>query len=180
MRTIRSAPLALLTEPEARLVLESAPRNLRELDRRQLKRHAVRARGLESKYRGLAQRQEREARRKVRPTRGRCAEGSQNTARKAELFGTARERFETRLEQVERAEARAEAQRQARAKKQAARKRAAKRTGAPARSRKAKRAVTAAAKAKGSARRAQKHNLRRRNAQTAARVRKTQVRKDRR
>jgi hypothetical protein len=174
MPTIRSSALALLTEPETQLVLKSAPRTIPELSKRELKQHAVLARRLQGKYLGLAQRQEREARRKVPVRRGRRTEGSHNTARKAELFGVTRERFEQRLEKLTRAEAAAAAK--AKPKPKAAR--AATRS-AETRASKAKRTLSPAAKeARGSAARAQRFNLKRRNAQTSARVRKSQARSD--
>lgn len=167
MPTIRSSALALLTESETQLVLKSAPRTIPELSKRELKQHAVRARRLQGKYLGLAQRQEREARRKAPVRRGRRTEGSHNTARKAELFGVTRERFEQRLEKLTRAEAATAAK----AKPKAAQ--AATRSAAP-RARKAKRTLSPAAKeARGSAARAQRFNLKRRNAQISARVRRS-------
>lgn len=189
MRTIRSSTLSLLTEPEVRLVHQSAPRGLAELSERQLKQHVARARRLRDKYQGLAERQTREARRKV-PARGQRTEGSQNTERKAELFHQALERFEKRLEKLTGAAQRpapraakrpASARSEGPAKRRATPRRATS-PGAPVVSRKTKRGATApmTKKARSGAGKAQGFNLRRRNAQVSARVRQSQARRDRR
>ncbi|MFP2924358.1 hypothetical protein ACLESO_03900 [Pyxidicoccus sp. 3LG] len=94
--------MSLLTEREAQLVLSSAPRNLSELSPRELRSRIQRTRRLMEKYQGEAQRQRREALRKVAPTRSRRSESNFNTRQKAEYFALTLERFEKRLAQLER------------------------------------------------------------------------------
>ncbi|WP_338873299.1 hypothetical protein [Myxococcus stipitatus] len=125
-----SKKMSLLTEPEARLVLSSAPRNVVELSARELRARILRARRLMRKYQDTARRQRREALGRRVPTRSRRAEGNANTVRKALYFQQALSRFEKRLVLLERQEARAAAL--------AARKRA-----APRRAVRAKRATRA-------------------------------------
>lgn len=125
-----SKKMSLLTEPEARLVLSSAPRQVVELSARELRARILRARRLMRKYQDTARRQRREALGRRVPTRSRRAEGNANTVRKALYFQQALSRFEKRLVMLERQEARAAAL--------AARKRA-----APRRAVRAKRATRA-------------------------------------
>ncbi|MFY1826788.1 hypothetical protein ACN47A_12790 [Myxococcus fulvus] len=105
MRTTPEKKMSLLTENEAQLVLASAPRNLMELSRRELRGRIQRARRLMDKYGGLATRQRREALGKRTPTRSKRAEGNANTRRKATYFRQALMRFEKRLAMLDRQEA---------------------------------------------------------------------------
>ncbi|XXF80258.1 hypothetical protein P2318_11035 [Myxococcaceae bacterium GXIMD 01537] len=101
MRNAPSKPMSLLTEPEVRLVLSSAPRNVTGLTPRELRTRIQRSRRLVEKYRDKAQRQRREALGKQRPTRGRRAQGNQNTLRKVAFLQLALTRFEKRLALLE-------------------------------------------------------------------------------
>ncbi|WP_426748907.1 hypothetical protein VZQ01_21920 [Myxococcus faecalis] len=105
MRTTPEKKMSLLTENEAQLVLASAPRNLMELSRRELRGRIQRARRLMDKYDGLATRQRREALGRRTPTRSKRAEGNANTRRKATYFRQALMRFEKRLAMLDRQEA---------------------------------------------------------------------------
>jgi hypothetical protein len=101
VRTLKSVPLSLLTQPEARLVLASAPRNLAGLSRQDATSKAKQARRLSTKYRGLARRQGAQARRRAPPRGAKRAEGSENTERKAAIFADAQRAFEGRLHQLD-------------------------------------------------------------------------------
>ncbi|GEN10860.1 hypothetical protein SAMN05443572_11291 [Myxococcus fulvus] len=105
MRTTPEKKMSLLTENEAQLVLASAPRNLMELSRRELRGRIQRARRLMDKYDGMATRQRREALGRRTPTRSKRAEGNANTRRKATYFRQALMRFEKRLAMLDRQEA---------------------------------------------------------------------------
>ncbi|WP_141327038.1 hypothetical protein [Myxococcus sp. AB025B] len=105
MRTTPEKKMSLLTENEAQLVLASAPHNLMELSRRELRGRIQRARRLMDKYDGLATRQRREALGRRTPTRSKRAEGNANTRRKATYFRQALMRFEKRLAMLDRQEA---------------------------------------------------------------------------
>lgn len=129
MRTLPEKRMSLLTKPEAELVLSSAPRNISELDTRQLKSRIQRSRRLISKYQAQARTQRREATGRITPTRSRRAEGAANTKTKQQYFELSLVRFEKQLEKLDRQKAR----------EAAARKRAA----ATTRAASSKRAVTA-------------------------------------
>jgi hypothetical protein len=90
----------LCTEPEFALVAASRPASLRSLTPRLLRMKVVRARGLRDKFRDLAHRQTREARRKA-PSRGKAARASTRTVEKAELFAEVLRRFEGRAEKLD-------------------------------------------------------------------------------
>ncbi|AGC49000.1 hypothetical protein MYSTI_07728 [Myxococcus stipitatus DSM 14675] len=187
MPTSPSKKMSLLTEPEARLVLSSSPRNVVELSTRDLRGRILRARKLMRKYQDTARRQRREALRKRTPTRSRRAEGNANTVRKALYFQQALSRFEKRLALMERQEARAAAL----AKRKMAKPRRALRTKRAATGRKPVRRTRTAGKMatasqrsmkaqrrKGGARKQQGFGAVRRTSHVVARNRRTQARKD--
>lgn len=101
MQTLSEKRMSLLTKPEAELVLDSDPRNVRELDARQLRTRIHRARRMISKYEGQARTQHREATGKVSPSRSRRAQGADNTRTKTRYFEQSLARFEKQLERVE-------------------------------------------------------------------------------
>lgn len=88
-----------LTSSEAELVHWSTSKRVEGLPPARLRQKLERARKLRDKYRGLAERQRREARRKQDPRRGqRPAEGNKATAMKQQVFSETAERFEKALE----------------------------------------------------------------------------------
>ena len=87
-----------LSSSEAELVHWSTSKRVEGLPPARLRQKLDRARKLRDKYRGLAERQRREARRKQDPRGQRPAEGNKATAMKQQLFGETAERFEKALE----------------------------------------------------------------------------------
>lgn len=87
-----------LTSNEAELVHWSTSKRVEGLPPARLRQKLDRARKLRDKYRGLAERQRREARRKQDPRGQRPAEGNKATAMKQQLFSETAERFEKALE----------------------------------------------------------------------------------
>ena len=87
----------LCTDSELRLFTESLARNVRKLDLKAVRSRVARARKLRDKYARMADRQDREARGKQQPRRGRAAQGSANTRKKEQLFAEALSRFERQV-----------------------------------------------------------------------------------
>jgi hypothetical protein len=91
----------LCTEAELALVSDARPAILVSLTPRLLRLKVVRARGLRDKFRDVAHRHVREARRKVAPRGKRPARGTARTFDKAELFGEVLRRFEVRAAELD-------------------------------------------------------------------------------
>jgi hypothetical protein len=92
---------ALCTEPEFELVGSSRVSSLRSVTPRLLRLKMARARGLRDKFRDLADRQAREARKKASPRGRRPARGNARTVEKAELFGEVLRRFEGQAKKLD-------------------------------------------------------------------------------
>jgi hypothetical protein len=98
----------LCTKREFELYFGSRAGEITRLTQAKLRSKVSQARTLRDKFRGLAKRQEREARRKQAPRKRRRSEGSLRTRRKEQLFDEVMVRYLKRLESLVDAERRAE------------------------------------------------------------------------
>lgn len=93
----RTTAKKLCTDVEYRLVNESFPPEVKDLSEKALAQRVRRARTARDKYRGLAERQNREARGRITPRSTRASESNRNTIVKQKLFDETLARFERQL-----------------------------------------------------------------------------------
>jgi hypothetical protein len=117
MRIVPSKALRLCTATEAKLILESSPKNIGAFTVAGLKSRVERSRKVRDKYRALARQQRGEVKGSRAPKSTRAAEGNENTLYKAELFDQTLENYQSRQQKLE---AEAQKQRDLAAKKKAA------------------------------------------------------------
>jgi hypothetical protein len=189
MRIVPSKALRLCTASEAKLVLESTPKNIGAYTQAGLKSRVERARKVRDKYRSLARQQSGEVKGKRAPKNTRRAEDNANTVYKAELFDQALQNYEARQQKLadeadrqrKLAEARAAKKKAVSSKKRAQKGKAAK----GAKSAGERRAKKKAQRAKATGRKASSFDdkkvqasQRKRAAATTARGRRSQARRD--